>query len=68
MSQIQMSEQDVKVNFKHNGKVYGSDRFIIAMQPGDDLGKKAEEKAKDSRYAIDGVPFELEIESKDLAA
>lgn len=67
MSHIQMTEQDVKVAFKHNGKVYGDDRFIIQMSPGDNLQEKASEAAKDSRYAIEGVDYELDIECSELA-
>jgi len=68
MSQIQMSAQDVKVKFKHNGKSYGDDRFIIQMAPGDVIEDKIEEKITRSRYAIEGIDFELEIECREVKA
>ena len=67
MSQIQMTAQDVKVNFKHNGKTYGDDRFIIQIQAGEKLEDKIVEQVSKSRYALDGVDFDLEIECRELA-
>lgn len=59
--------QDVKVTFMHKGKAYGNDRFLIEFRPGQSLEQAVTEKAQNSRYAIDGVEFELDIEIQELA-
>jgi hypothetical protein len=62
------NRQDVKLTFKHNGEVYGNDRFLIDLIPGKSFEEAVAEKAGKSRYAIEGVDFELDVETIELAA
>jgi len=61
------NRQDVKLIFKHNGEEYGNDRFLIELIPGKSFEEAVAEKAGKSRYAIEGVNFELEVETTELA-
>lgn len=61
-------EKDVNVVFKRKGVPYGEERYVIKVAPGENFENLLTQRVEKSRYAIEGVEFELEISCKDIAA